>query len=122
MAAATLAARLENLPGFNPHAAAPEHVYPLDSLLPADVGRSLFVEAEELMSAAGDTDAIERLRECVDSLATLRVLTGVPLPRASWCAYVCCVCVCVFVCLLYCFKASRYSSNTVHTLPHKDTH
>ena len=57
-----MAVRLENLPGFNPHAATPEHVYPLDSVLPIDVGRCLYKEAEELVAAVGDGDAIEVLR------------------------------------------------------------
>jgi hypothetical protein len=60
-----MAVRLENLPGFNPHAATAEHVYPLDSVFPSEVAHALRSEAEELLTAVGNKARVDALREWV---------------------------------------------------------
>jgi hypothetical protein len=58
-----MAVRFENLPGFNPHAATAEHVYPLDSVFPSEVAHALRAEAEELLTSLGNVARIGELRE-----------------------------------------------------------
>ncbi len=87
---ANMAVRLENLPGLNMHAASPEHVYPLDTVFPAEVAHALRGEAEQLLLAAGNASLIESLRRH-DGL----VLLSAACPRAcrTFCLpAVCCAC------------------------------
>jgi hypothetical protein len=67
---ATMAARMENLPGFNPHAASVEHVYPLECVMPPSVAKALKTEAADVIKAAGKADSITEMRRyCETSTA-----------------------------------------------------
>lgn len=107
-----MAVRLENLPGFNPHAAAAEHVYPLDSVFPSEVAHALRSEAEELLTAVGNKARVDALREWVPSSAAPAGWgAGVVVTQGSTCRAVLCDAV-----LCFCSRGTVWPESVLEVL------